>query len=82
MLYSSFATNDMIIKGVYGGGGGYLFKHYRWPSLVAGSGKTTYVTNMADLLRGLGRKVAIINLDPANEKVGYTADIEVSLDLK
>jgi len=43
-----------------------------------GSGKTTYVTNMADLLRGLGRRVAIINLDPANEKVGYTADIEIS----
>ena len=36
---------------------------------------------MADLLRGLGRKVAIINLDPANEKVGYTADIEVSLKI-
>ena len=35
---------------------------------------------MADLLRGLGRRVAIINLDPANEKVGYTADIEVSLE--
>ena len=48
---------------------------------MAGSGKTTYVTNMADLLRGLGRKVAIINLDPANEKVGYTADIEVSLKI-
>jgi len=42
-----------------------------------GSGKTTYVGNMADLLRGLGRKVAIINLDPANENVGYKPDIEI-----
>ena len=27
-----------------------------------GSGKTTYVKAMADLLRNLGRKIAIINL--------------------
>jgi GTPase SAR1 family protein len=42
-----------------------------------GSGKTTYVTSMAELLRGLGRQVAIINLDPANENVEYKADIEI-----
>ena len=42
-----------------------------------GSGKTTYVGHMADLLRGLGRQVAIVNLDPANEKVEYKPDIEV-----
>lgn len=32
-----------------------------------GSGKTTYCDAMAKLLTELGRKVAIINLDPANE---------------
>ncbi|XP_023331962.1 GPN-loop GTPase 2 [Eurytemora carolleeae] len=43
-----------------------------------GSGKTTYVGSMAELLRNLGRKVAIINLDPANENVEYKADIDIS----
>lgn len=42
-----------------------------------GSGKTTYVGHMADLLRGLGRKVGIVNLDPANENVDYNADIDI-----
>ena len=32
-----------------------------------GAGKTTYCDYMAQLLRGLGRQVAIINIDPANE---------------
>jgi len=43
-----------------------------------GSGKTTYVKAMADLLRNLGRRIAIINLDPANENVEYTADIDIA----
>lgn len=43
-----------------------------------GSGKTTYVKAMAELLRNLGRKIAIINLDPANENVEYTADIDIA----
>jgi len=43
-----------------------------------GSGKTTYVAAMAELLRSLGRKVAIINLDPANENMTYTADMDIS----
>jgi len=42
-----------------------------------GAGKTTYVAAMAELLRALGRKVAIVNLDPGNENMSYTADIEV-----
>ena len=32
-----------------------------------GSGKTTYCNGMAQLLRNLGRSVAILNIDPANE---------------
>jgi len=43
-----------------------------------GSGKTTYVAAMAELLRSLGRRVAIINLDPANENMTYTADMDIS----
>lgn len=43
-----------------------------------GSGKTTYVGAMAELLRAMGRKVAIVNLDPANENMNYTADVDVS----
>lgn len=43
-----------------------------------GSGKTTYVGAMADLLRALGRKVAIVNLDPANENMNYKAEVDVA----
>ena len=43
-----------------------------------GSGKTTYVGAMSELLRSLGRKVAIVNLDPANENMTYTADVDIS----
>ena len=43
-----------------------------------GSGKTTYVAAMAELLRALGRKVAIVNLDPANENMTYTSDVDIA----
>ena len=43
-----------------------------------GSGKTTYVAAMSELLRKLGRKVSIVNLDPANENMNYAADVDVS----
>jgi len=43
-----------------------------------GSGKTTYVGAMSELLRSLGRKVAIVNLDPANENMNYTPDIDIA----
>ena len=32
-----------------------------------GAGKTTFCDSMAQLLQGLNRKVAILNIDPANE---------------
>ena len=32
-----------------------------------GAGKTTYCDSMSQLLQGLNRKVAILNIDPANE---------------
>ena len=32
-----------------------------------GAGKTTYCDHMSGLLRSLNRKVAVLNIDPANE---------------
>jgi len=43
-----------------------------------GAGKTTYVGAMTQLLRGMGRKVAIVNLDPANENVTYQPEVDVA----
>ena len=33
---------------------------------------------MSELLRSLGRKVAIVNLDPANENMTYSAAVDIS----
>ena len=43
-----------------------------------GAGKTTYVGAMAQMLRGMGRKVAIVNLDPANENMTYQPDVDMA----
>ena len=43
-----------------------------------GSGKTTYVAAMSELLTSLSRKVAIVNLDPGNENMTYKPAIDVS----
>ncbi|GFS81875.1 GPN-loop GTPase 2 [Trichonephila clavipes] len=43
-----------------------------------GSGKTAYCHAMSEFLRGLGRKVAIINLDPANDVLPYEASVDIS----
>ena len=43
-----------------------------------GSGKTTYCDGMAQFLRTLGRPVAIVNLDPANDELPYKSDIDIS----
>ncbi|XP_055331049.1 GPN-loop GTPase 2-like [Paramacrobiotus metropolitanus] len=43
-----------------------------------GSGKTTYCFHIAELLKSVfNRKLAIINLDPANEKLPFAADVDV-----
>uniref|UniRef100_A0A8D2JFH8 GPN-loop GTPase 2 n=1 Tax=Varanus komodoensis TaxID=61221 RepID=A0A8D2JFH8_VARKO len=36
-----------------------------------GSGKTTYCLGMQQFLSAIGRKVAVVNLDPANEGIPY-----------
>ena len=49
-----------------------------------GSGKTTYCEGMRHYLTATGRKVAVVNLDPANDSMPYepAADITelVALD--
>ncbi|XP_054715050.1 GPN-loop GTPase 2-like [Uloborus diversus] len=43
-----------------------------------GSGKSTYCNAVANLLSGSGRRIALVNLDPANEIPPYKADIDIS----
>ncbi|KAJ8290181.1 hypothetical protein GJAV_G00009660 [Gymnothorax javanicus] len=43
-----------------------------------GAGKTTYCRRMAEFLLALGRKVAVVNLDPANEGLPYPCAVDVS----
>lgn len=43
-----------------------------------GSGKTTYCHGMAQYMRASGRKVAIVNLDPANDALPYPPDVDIS----
>ena len=43
-----------------------------------GAGKTTYCQAMSVFLKAIGRDVAIIKIDPANENVPYKADIDVA----
>ncbi|CAL5372742.1 unnamed protein product [Camellia sinensis] len=42
-----------------------------------GSGKTTYCNGMTQFLQLLGRKVAVINLDPANDSLPYECTINI-----
>ncbi|XP_030506577.2 GPN-loop GTPase QQT1 [Cannabis sativa] len=42
-----------------------------------GSGKTTYCNGMSQFLQLIGRKVAIINLDPANDSLPYECAINI-----
>jgi GPN-loop GTPase len=43
-----------------------------------GSGKTTYCNGMQQFMKLSGRKVAVVNLDPANDALPYEAAIDVS----
>uniref|UniRef100_A0A672K7T4 GPN-loop GTPase 2 n=2 Tax=Sinocyclocheilus grahami TaxID=75366 RepID=A0A672K7T4_SINGR len=42
------------------------------------SGKTTYCRGMQEFLSYLGRKVVIVNLDPANEGLPYPCAVDIS----
>ncbi|XP_064607732.1 GPN-loop GTPase 2-like isoform X2 [Liolophura sinensis] len=43
-----------------------------------GSGKTTYCQGMSEFLTAVGRKVSVINLDPANDQLPYTCAVDIS----
>ena len=43
-----------------------------------GSGKSTYCKAMKEILKGIGRKIAVVNLDPANDFLPYECDVDVS----
>lgn len=43
-----------------------------------GSGKTTYCQAMQEFLTNLGRKVVVVNMDPANEGLPYTCAVDIS----
>jgi GTPase SAR1 family protein len=42
-----------------------------------GSGKSTYCNGMQQYLTALGRKVAVVNLDPANDSVPYDCAVNI-----
>ncbi|XP_060703276.1 GPN-loop GTPase 2 [Hemiscyllium ocellatum] len=42
-----------------------------------GSGKTTYCLGMQEFLSKLGRKVAVVNLDPANDLIPYQCCVDI-----
>lgn len=42
-----------------------------------GSGKTTYCHHINEFYKELERNVAVVNLDPANEQMCYTAQIDI-----
>lgn len=43
-----------------------------------GSGKTTYCHGMQQFMQAAGRKVAIVNLDPANDMLPYQPAVDVA----
>lgn len=43
-----------------------------------GSGKTTYCFGMQEFMSKIGRKVAVVNLDPANEGTPYQCAVDIS----
>jgi len=42
-----------------------------------GAGKTTYCDAMSQLLSANGRACAVVNLDPANDRLPFTPDVDV-----
>ncbi|NWV01706.1 GPN2 GTPase, partial [Upupa epops] len=43
-----------------------------------GSGKTTYCHGMQEFLGRIGRKVTVVNLDPANEVMPYQCSVDIA----
>jgi predicted PilT family ATPase len=43
-----------------------------------GTGKTTYCQGVAAFLQEMGREVAVVNLDPANDSLPYEPEINIA----
>jgi GTPase SAR1 family protein len=43
-----------------------------------GAGKSTYCAGMKEFLTAMGRTVAVVNLDPANDALPYESDVDIS----
>lgn len=43
-----------------------------------GSGKSTYCSAMKEFLQSTGRKVSVVNLDPANDCLPYECDVDIA----
>ncbi|XP_010080476.1 PREDICTED: GPN-loop GTPase 2 isoform X2 [Pterocles gutturalis] len=43
-----------------------------------GSGKTTYCHGMQEFMSRIGRKVTVVNLDPANEAMPYQCSVDIA----
>lgn len=43
-----------------------------------GAGKSTYTNGMQQFLSAVGRKCSTVNLDPANDNLTYSADLDVT----
>lgn len=43
-----------------------------------GSGKSTYCSGMKAFLQATGRRVSIVNLDPANDQLHYDCKVNIS----
>ena len=50
----------------------------QWVVGPPGSGKTTYCNGLQQYLSLLGRKCAVINLDPANDSLPYPCSVNIS----
>ena len=42
-----------------------------------GSGKSTYCHGMYQFMSAIGRKLCIINLDPANDRLPYPCELDI-----
>ncbi|ODQ67198.1 hypothetical protein NADFUDRAFT_21639 [Nadsonia fulvescens var. elongata DSM 6958] len=42
-----------------------------------GSGKSTYCSGMQQFLSAIGRKTSVVNLDPANDDLNYTCNLDI-----
>ncbi len=50
----------------------------QWVVGPPGSGKTTYCAGLQQYLSLVGRKCAVVNLDPASDALPYSCSVDIS----